>query len=91
MTSTFNAMAEPWVGVEHAVEAALGGQVLPLIRQVGHDLRRRQRGVARLGADRQDPLPLLIAQPMGHVARTALAVVATTTAISSNPASVMNG
>lgn len=30
------------VGMEHAVEAALGGQVLAPIRQVRHDLRRRQ-------------------------------------------------
>ena len=29
------------VGVEHAVEAALRGQVLALAGQVGHDLRRR--------------------------------------------------
>ena len=70
------------VGVEHPVEAALGGEEHALIGQVRHDLRRWQRGVLRLVADRQDPLPLLIAQAVRHVARTALAAVTTTTAIS---------
>jgi hypothetical protein len=45
--------------IEHEVEAALGAQVLPPIVQVQHDLRRRQRGVLRLVADREDLQPLL--------------------------------
>ena len=65
------------VGVEHAVEAALGGQVLAPVGQGGHDLRRRQRGVLRLVADRQDLLPLLLAEAMGHMANAAFAAVPT--------------
>ena len=32
---------------EHPVKARLRGQVLPLVCQAGHDLRRRQTGVLR--------------------------------------------
>ena len=63
--------------MEHPVEAALGGQELPLVSQGGHDLGRWQRGVLRLVADRQDLLPLLVAQPMGHVAGAAFTAVPT--------------
>jgi hypothetical protein len=65
------------VGVEHAVEAALGGNELAQIGQVGHDLGRWQRGVVGLVTDRHDPLPLLVTQPMGHVAGAAFAAVPT--------------
>lgn len=58
------------VGLEHAVQAALLGQELSLISQVGDDLGWWQRGIRRLVAERQDLLPLLIAKPMVHVART---------------------
>ena len=65
------------MGVEHAVEAALGGHELTLVGQGGNDLSRRQRGVLRLVANRQDLLPLLLAQAMGHMAHAPLAAVPT--------------
>jgi len=61
--------------VQHPIEAALEAYKQPLISQGRHDLPRRQRGVLRLVARQQDPLPLLLTQPVNDIARTAFTAV----------------
>ena len=42
----------------------------PLIRQSQHEQSRRQRGVRRLVPDEQDPLAILLTQPVNDKVRT---------------------
>jgi len=61
--------------VQDPIEAALGADIEALIRQRWHDLPRRQRGVLRLVVRQQDPLALLLTQPVNDQARTAFTAV----------------
>ena len=47
----------------------------PLIRQTQHEQSRRQRGVRRLVTDEQDPLALLLTQPVNDKGKTAFTAI----------------
>jgi hypothetical protein len=61
--------------VQHPVKAGFGANEQALIRQCGHDLSWRQRGVLMLIAGKQDPLAFLLAQAMGDMAGAASTAV----------------
>ena len=62
--------------VQNLIEAGLRADIQPLIRQSQYEQSRRQRGVRRLGTDGQDPLALLLTQPVNDKVRTAFTVAA---------------
>ena len=61
--------------MQDPIEAGFRADIQPLIRQGRHDLSRRQRGVRRLVAGEQDPLALLLTQPVNDMARTAFTAI----------------
>jgi hypothetical protein len=65
------------VGMEHPVEAALGTDVQPPIRQNRNDLSWRHRREFRLVAGEEDLLSFFLAEAVRHMAVTALTPVHT--------------
>ncbi len=61
--------------VQNLIEAGLRADMQPLIRQSQHEQSRWQRSVRRLVTDEQDPLALLLTQPVNDKVRTACTAI----------------